>query len=430
METFQKEEEIPISWNEELEPFTRLAYVSPKYLSFYLTLGISTLESLIIQGSSSTAQNCWDRLKTLNSILNDEDNFLIYQQLIELMSSSQEDANTKLCWLNEYMQNNQNNAAEGLAFSIKEIIDCYRRQYSLSVDNSQNVIIHDARILLQKFAEDVGLYIIVVNNWKKEVFYSDEFEAAPVINLFCDNLCWGILYHKDFISEIDTNNINRLPFLYIKEAPCAIPQSLAPDDITDEDSSESDAKTQSLNEAISLLSEIYSQVLIPKTTSAKVKYWLKNISNEIDPYELKNFERVLDEQKNNEFIHIKCSHGSESKKKYSCGKQHCSVCLKSYVLLQNYLRLPLEKCLCGIALPFNEVIKHQGKVCGVCKTMKPKKLFKKVSCFSHKICLACRVKSLREGNGSCPLGDREYSNDELKYLNTLSRDVLNYPLNL
>mmetsp|Transcript_8380 Transcript_8380/g.8296 ORF Transcript_8380/g.8296 Transcript_8380/m.8296 type:complete len:106 (+) Transcript_8380:265-582(+) len=105
------------------------------------------------------------------------------------MSSAEEDTDTKLCWLNEYMKNNQSNAAEGLAFSIKEIIDSYRRQYSLNANNSQNVIIDDARILLQKFAEDIGLYIIVAYNRKKEIFYSDEFEAAPVINLFSDNSC-------------------------------------------------------------------------------------------------------------------------------------------------------------------------------------------------------------------------------------------------
>ncbi|CAG9331623.1 unnamed protein product [Blepharisma stoltei] len=491
MENYKK---FPKAATKNLPPnyseFSHLSLVSPPNQTFYLSFGISTLESLVRLNNSPVAKTSWKNLKFLNQKIQNkakesgfENEFFIYENLISFLSSN--DRFDGYDTLNVYMTENRQTSAKSLSMAIKCIF-AYLCPETDVFNRRTNLSINEVMPFLHKFSEavNIGIYIMAMTN--HEFVLNKSMMPAPVSYLFYNSKAvqWGVLYHKD-AAQLDSSprdeNFNfRSPFVHLPKIqfekiknnykpprPVILSsntskiekrdQSVQTDDIFKQSvkvniSTQTTPKDLShLNKVWDIVREMYSLSQIPNNITLELKASLEKISIEFEELQsealFKLEERINiitggGEKKSG------CNHTDNEFLTPACGNRHCVPCLRDHIIFQKNTGVDKIKCFCNVEMSEADIatitkVRQSTKVhiwdrpnkvanqptitvCQICKTPRKQMAYAEIRCQDHKVCVICHTENYRQGNGACPLKDREYSNEELRILQKYERDATRF----
>lgn len=394
----------PISLKGELKDFTYIAPVVPASSSFFISFGLSLLESLIrLKCCSELEIETWDCITSLFPLIQDISKKFqldsVYDVFIHFFSGIQSSSRKLSMEMMNEIVNSDKIMVIDLGFRM--LVACITNNYLILRASARN---YD--VILNSLVKRLKISVFLINNSKSKVY--KDADGVPVVCLYCNNSHFAVLYHRatKYVDEKPDPvyfDPNKFPFANSKMPVM-----------------ESDAKNTPVIELINFLA--LQIPFLNQFQKVQLQNRLKNLCEENNSITLlPSINSLLEDSP--------CSHNSGNAMG-TCGKTHCSECLKSST-----------KCSCGISSFTPTLIQSKNRIRSVSTNRRPRDVekamcldcrkpfennsFNLIQCKTHNICYRCRAKKLIKGKQNCPTCNREYTTEEKHFLFAVSNNFNN-----
>lgn len=393
----------PLSLKGDLKDFIYISPLIPANSSFFLSFGISLLETLIrLKCCSNLQVETWsciiDLFPSMQEISKKFQLEQVYDAFIHFFSAVQSSPRKDSMELLETLESSNK------LFTL----DLGMRMLAASVTNNYLLLratVKNHEVILNQMVKRLKISVFLIINSKYKVFKLTE--GVPVVCLYCNNSHFAVLYHR--------------ATKYVDEKPD--PVHFDPNKFPFANSSLSVAEVDlASSPVLDLINFLASQVSsLAASEKQQLEEKLQSLGEEFKSASLLPSIRNLLESSS-------CSHNSGSIVG-KCGKLHCSECLKTST-----------RCPCGTSsvsptsfsnkIRIRSVSNNRGAresekvMCSECRKPFEVHAFSLIQCKSHYICNKCRSKKLAKGRAGCPTCNRDYTAEEKQFLAAVS-NILN-----
>lgn len=188
METYKKFPKAIAKLPDEYAEFSFISLVSPPMQTFFLSLGISILESLVRLNHSPMANLVWKNLKNLTrKTLNLANKFgletesCVFENLIDWLACN--DRYDALDCLSLYMKENRHLSAKSVLVAIKLIYHYYHPNNDI-FSRKTNLNLDEACDFLNIFCADLGITLYILAMTRSVLISNKALLPTPVAYLY------------------------------------------------------------------------------------------------------------------------------------------------------------------------------------------------------------------------------------------------------